>query len=61
MVNAAFWRMVAVGVNTVVSIGFVGLISCIVIVLPCLVLKPYSINPNPIHVQINDLSTTPFV
>lgn len=61
MVNAAFWRIVAVGVNTVVSNGFVGLISCIVIVLPCLILKPYSINPNPIHVQIADLSTTPFV
>jgi hypothetical protein len=61
MVNTAFWPFVTVGVNTVVSNGIVALNRCIIIVLPCLVFKPYSINLNPIHVQIIDLSTTPFI
>ena len=61
MVNAAFWRIVTVGVNTVVSNGIVALNCCIIIVLPSLVFKPHSINLNPIYVQIVDLSMTPFV
>ena len=59
MVTAPFWCIVTVGVDIVVSNDIVALNRRIIIVLPFLVSNLHSINLNPIHVRIVDLSTTP--